>query len=127
MGDVTDYVAGLDEPQRALVGRLLARVPDLVPLVEEARSYGVAAYRYRGRPLVAVVAAATGCTVYPFSSAVTASVLATLDGFDATKGGIRFIGDRPLPDEAFDALVRERQAEIDAALQRSRRPLAPPT
>ncbi len=127
MGDVTDYVAGLDEPQRALVGRLLARVPDLLSLVEEGRSYGLPAYRYRGRPLVAVVAAAPGYTVYPFSSEVTASVLATLDGFDATKGGIRFTDDRPVPEQAFDALVRERRAEIDAALQRSRRPLAPPT
>lgn len=127
MGDVTDYVAGLDGQRRALVERLLARVPDLVPLVEEGRSYGLAAYRYRGRPLVSVVAAASGYTVYPFSSEVTASVLATLDGFDATKGGIRFTDDRPVPDAAFDALVRERQAEIDAALQRSRRPLAPPT
>lgn len=127
MGDVTEYVAGLDDPQRALVGRLLGRVADLVPLVEEGRSYGLAAYRYRGRPLVAVVCAATGYTVYPFSSEVTASVLATLDGFAATKGGIRFSDDQPLPDAAFDALVRERRAEIDAALQRSRRPLAPPT
>ena len=47
-------------------------------------------------------------------------MLATLDGFDATKGGIRFTVHRPLPGEAFDALVTGRRAEIDAALDRGR-------
>lgn len=120
MGEVADYVGTLDGPAREVVGRLLDRVRALVPEVEEGRSYGLAAYRYRGRPLVTVVAGVRGYTVYPFSSDVTASVLATLDGYDATKGGIRFTDDQPLPEAALDALVRERRAEIDAALDRPR-------
>lgn len=120
MGEVADYVASLDGPERAIVGRLLDRVPTLVTDVEEGRSYGLAAYRYRGRPLLAVTAGER-CTAYPFSAEVTAAVLATLDGFDATKGGIRFTVDRPLPDAALDALVAGRRAEIDAALDRPRR------
>lgn len=100
---------------------LLDRVAGLVPDVEEGTSYGLAAYRYRGRPLVTVRVGAKGCTAYPFSSDVVATVLATLDGFDATKGGIRFTVDRPLPPEAFDALVRERRVEIDAAPGRPER------
>jgi uncharacterized protein YdhG (YjbR/CyaY superfamily) len=122
VAEVTDYVDSLTGPEQALVRGLLDRARALVPEVEEGRSYGLAAYRYRGRPLVTVTVGERGCTAYPFSSDVTASVLATLDGFDATKGGIRFTVDRPLPAEAFDALVRERRAEIDAALDRKRRP-----
>lgn len=121
MGEVTQYVGTLDGPVREVVAGLLGRVAGLVPGVEEGTSYGLAAYRYRGRPLVAVVVGSKGCTAYPFSADVTASVLATLDGFDATKGGIRFTVDRPLPPAAFDALVRERQAEIDAALEKPER------
>ncbi len=119
MGEVAGYVATLAGRERELVVRLLDRARTAVPEVEEGRSYGLAAYRYRGRPLVAVVVARRGLTVYPFSSEVTASVVALLDGSDgsdATKGGIRFTVDRPVPDAAFDALVRERRAEIDAAL-----------
>jgi uncharacterized protein YdhG (YjbR/CyaY superfamily) len=122
VAEVTDYVDSLTGPEQALVRGLLDRARALVPEVEEGRSYGLAAYRYRGRPLVTIAVGERGCTAYPFSSDVTASVLATLDGFDATKGGIRFTVDRPLPPEAFDALVRERRAEIDAALDRKRRP-----
>ncbi len=119
MGAVADYVATLAGRERELVARLLVRARTALPDVEEGRSYGLAAYRYRGRPLVAVAVGRRGLTVYPFSSEVTASVLRTLDGpdgFDATKGGIRFTVDRPVPDAAFDALVQERRAEIDAAL-----------
>jgi uncharacterized protein YdhG (YjbR/CyaY superfamily) len=118
VGEVTDYVGSLSDAERAVVAGLLDRVTVLVPDAEEGTSYGLAAYRYRGRPLVTVAAGPRWLTAYPFSSDVTASVLATLAGFDATKGGIRFTVDRPLPPGAFDALVRERRAEIDAALDR---------
>ena len=121
MGEVAEYVASLAGAQRELVGRLLDRARALVPDVEEGTSYGLAAYRYRGRPLLSVVAGAGVCTAYPFSADVTAAVLSALEGFDATKGGIRFTVDRPLPDVALDALVRGRRAEIDAALSRPRR------
>lgn len=120
MAEVAEYVASLADPERAVVGGLLDRTRALAPGAEEGTSYGMAAYRYRGRPLVAVAVGARGCTAYPFSAEVTAAVLATLDGFDATKGGIRFTADRPLPAEAFDALVAGRRAEIDAALDRGR-------
>jgi len=120
MAEVTEYVASLVDPERSVVAGLLDRARALVPDVEEGTSYGMAAYRYRGRPLVTVAVGPRGCTAYPFSSDVVAAVLATLDGFDATKGGIRFTADRPLPPEAFDALVTGRRAEIDAALDRTR-------
>ncbi len=116
MGAVADQLAALDEPARSVVGTLLDRARALVPEVEEGRSYGMPAYLYRGRPLVAVAVTRRGYSVYPFSGRVTAVVAGTLDGADATKGALRFTGDRPLPDAAVDALVRERRAEIDAAL-----------
>jgi uncharacterized protein YdhG (YjbR/CyaY superfamily) len=78
----------------------------------------MSALRYRGRPLIAVLANAKGYAVYPFSPAVVEVVLATLTGFEATKGGIRFTGSQVIPDTAFDALVTGRRDEIDAALLR---------
>jgi uncharacterized protein YdhG (YjbR/CyaY superfamily) len=77
--------------------------------------------RYRGRPLISVVRTKQGYSVFPFSSTVVASVIAEIEGFDSTKGGIKFTDERSLPDSAFDALVARRRDEIDAALSRSRR------
>jgi hypothetical protein len=45
-----------------------------------------------------------------------ASVIVGLDGFESTKGGIRFTDGRRLPDNAYEALVSLRRDEIDAAL-----------
>ena len=121
MGEVTDYNAGLDEPARSVLERYRARVVVIVPEADEGTSYGMAALRYRGRPLISVVATKQGYSVFPFSPAVVASVVPELDGFDSTKGGIRFTDERLLPDDAFDALVERRRDEIDDALAKPRR------
>lgn len=116
MGSVADYIAGLGEPARARVERLMARAAAQVPDTEEGMSYGMAALRYRGKALVSVLATKQGYSVFPFSSAVVATVLEGREGIDATKGGIRFTEEHPLPDSLFDAMVSARRAEIDASL-----------
>ena len=121
MGEVTDYIAGLDEPARSMLERYRERVVAVVPETDEGTSYGMAALRYRGRPLISVVSTKQGYSAFPFSSAVVASVIAEYSGFESTKGGIRFTDQRPLPIEAFDALVARRRDEIDVALAKPRR------
>lgn len=118
MGALKDHLAGLDEPMRSRLEGYHRRALDLVPTAVEGTSYGIAALRYRGRPLVAVQVTRQGYSVYPFSPAVVTRVLELHGDLDATKGGIRFTEDQPLPDAAFDELVTARRAEIDAALAR---------
>ena len=115
MGEVTDYLDTLIDPARSTLERLRQRTLALVPEAEEGTSYGMAALRYRGRPLISVVSTRAGYSVFPFSSAVVALVVATGPHFDSTKGGIRFTECAMIPDSSFDALVTARQAEIDAA------------
>ena len=121
MGEVTDYIAGQGEPARSVLERFRARAVAVVPDTDEGTSYGMAALRYKGRPLVSVIATKQGYSVFPFSAEVVGSVVADLDGFDSTKGGIKFTDERPLPDTAFDALVARRRDEIDAAVTKPRR------
>ena len=120
MGNVTDYIAGLDEPARSVLERYRARAVAAVPEAEEGTSYGMAALRYRGRPLISVVSTKQGYSVFPFSSAVVESVVAQFTDFVSTKGGIKFTDKRYLPTEAFDALVASRRDEIDAAFPKPR-------
>ncbi|MBO3736578.1 iron chaperone [Actinoplanes flavus] len=121
MGEVTDYIADREEPARSVLERYRLQTMTVVPEAEQGKGYGMAALRYRGRPLVSVVSTRQGYSVFPFSADVVASVVAGLDGFDSTKGGIRFTDQRHLPDQAFEALVARRRDEIDAALARPRR------
>lgn len=92
--------------------RALAAVPD----AEEGVSYGMPALRYRGRPLVAVIATKAGFSVYPFSPAVVEQVADDLAGLRSTKGGVQFTAEHPVPDEVFDRIVAARRTEIDTAL-----------
>jgi uncharacterized protein YdhG (YjbR/CyaY superfamily) len=120
MGEVTEYIAGLDEPARSVLERYRARAVAVAPGAEEGTSYGMAALRYRGRPLVSVVCTKQGYSVFPFSAAVVESVIAEFDGLESTKGGIKFTEKRHLSNEAFDTLVARRRDEIDAAVPKSR-------
>jgi len=114
--ELTDYIDSLDEPARSVIAAWRSRTLELVPDAEEGKSYGMPALRYRGRPLVSVVATKSGYSVFPFSAEVVQRVMPQLDGFSSTKGGIRFTEVEPLPDAAFTALVVARLEEIDAAL-----------
>jgi uncharacterized protein YdhG (YjbR/CyaY superfamily) len=114
----TQQIAAADEPARGMLKRLYDRARAIAPEAEEGTSYGMPALRYRGRPLISVVPTKAGYSVFPFSPEVVESVLPMIEGFSSTKGGIRFTDAMPLPDAAFDGLVRARVAEIDAALAR---------
>jgi uncharacterized protein YdhG (YjbR/CyaY superfamily) len=118
MGEVTEYIAGLEEPARGLLEGYRKRAAKLVGAVDEGRSYGMAALRYRGRPLISMVQTKQGYSVFPFSPEVVTAALGEHPGLDSTKGGIRFTDDRPLPNAVFDALVLGRRDEIDVALDR---------
>lgn len=118
MGTVTSFLASVEEPGRSLLARLYSRAVATVPQAEEGTSYGMAALRYRGRPLLGLAVTSRGFTVYPFSAAVVAATLADAEELRATKGGIQFTASAPLPDDVFDAIVARRRDEIDAALTR---------
>ncbi len=115
MNEVSDYIAGVGEPARSVLTALRDRTLRLVPGAEEGTSYGMPALRYRGRPLISVMATKAGYSLFPFSADVVAGAIGGLPGFASTKGGIKFTDAQPLPDEAFDGIVLARRSEIDAA------------
>ena len=116
MNEVSDYIAGASEPARSVLTALRDRALRLVPDADEGTSYGMPALRYRGRPLVSVMATKAGYSLFPFSADVVAGAIGGLHGFASTKGGVKFTDAQPLPDEAFDGIVLARRAEIDSAL-----------
>lgn len=118
MGDVADYVASLEGPERAAVARVIDRARRLVPDADEGLSYGMPALRHRGRPLVAVVARREHIALYPFSSAVIEALSGELTAFTPSKGTIRFRPDAPLPDDLVDRIVLARRDEIAVSLAR---------
>ena len=107
---IDDYLAGLNADKRAALERLRKVIRAAAPKAEECLSYGLAAFRLNGRPLVAFGAAANHCAFYPMSGSLVEAFKQELKVFDTSKGTIRFQTDKPLPTALVRRLVRARIA-----------------
>jgi uncharacterized protein YdhG (YjbR/CyaY superfamily) len=108
-----DYLDGLPPAQRAALASVRAVVDGVAPEAEEGISYGMPAFLYSGRPLLGFRAAKSHLSVFPFSPAAIEAVKDRLEGFDLSKGTIRFSPDSPVPEDVLADLVRARKQEIE--------------
>jgi uncharacterized protein YdhG (YjbR/CyaY superfamily) len=109
---VDDYFESLDASTRAAFEHIRSLALDIVPEAEQGMSYGMAALRYKQKPLLGFVATKRHLSVFPFSSRVVEEVSDRLSGFELSKGTIRFTVDRPLPDDVVRDVVTLRVEEI---------------
>ena len=114
--DVETYLTVLPPEARATLLELRRITFDVAPAAVESISYGVPAYKYRGRPLVYFGAWKNHCAVYGLNLAEHEQELA---GYATAKGTIRFPLGQPLPDALIRALLLERLAQIEAAPART--------
>ena len=112
MSAVDDYLLNVDEPARSALQHIRELVKVVVPEAKEGRSYGMPALRYHKKPLLGFVAAKNHLSVFPFSPAVIDRLRDRLDGFDMSKGTIRFSVAHPIPDDVLSDIVRARLEEI---------------
>jgi uncharacterized protein YdhG (YjbR/CyaY superfamily) len=107
------YLAPLPADKRAALQSLRETIASAAPQAVETVSYGMPAFRYRGKPLIWYLAAKTHCSLFPGEAGVIAH-REELTGFDASGGTVRFRPDRPLPADLVVKLVRMRMAQLDA-------------
>lgn len=110
-----DYLNGLPPTQKAALARVRAVVGAVAPEAEEGVSYGMPAFLFAGRPLLGFRAAKKHLSVFPFSPAAVEAVNDRLEGFDLSKGTIRFSPGTPVPEDVLADLVRARKQEITAS------------
>ena len=108
---IDEYLAGVNADQRAALEALRRTIRAVAPKAEEYIGYGLAAFRLNGRPLVAFGASAKHCAFYPMNSTTVEAFQKQLEGFETSKGTIRFQPDNPLPAALVRKLVRARIAE----------------
>jgi uncharacterized protein YdhG (YjbR/CyaY superfamily) len=115
------FLESIPNAPRAALEHLRQTIRQAAPDVSESISYGVPAFKYRGRPLVSFGLAKNHCAFYVQSPAVMDAHAAELAGYDTAKGTIRFAPDKPLPDALVRKLVKARMAETDAARPAAKR------
>ena len=114
MSAMDDYLAGLAPAQREALENVRVVVARVVPEAAEGVRYGMPAFLYAGRPLLGFRAAKRHLSVFPFSPAAVETVRDRLEGFDLSKGTIRFSPEKPLPEDVLADVVRARKREIAA-------------
>jgi uncharacterized protein YdhG (YjbR/CyaY superfamily) len=115
------YLSALSDDQRKALEKLRRSIKAAAPKAEECISYQLPAFRLDGRMLVAFGARANHCAFYPMSPTTVKAHADALQGYDTSKGTIRFRADKPLPSALVRKLVKARIAES----ARSRTPPRP--
>jgi len=107
---IDEYLAALSEDKRAALAKLRKTIRAAAPKAEEGISYGIAAFRQNGM-LVGFGATANHCAFYLMRATTVDAYKDELEGYDTSKGTIRFPADKPLPAALVQKLVKARIAE----------------
>lgn len=110
--EVDQYLASLEEPKRTTLARLRETILDLVPDADEEISYGVPAFKVRGKTIAGFAAFKNHLSYLPHSGSVFGDLRDDLQGYSTSSGALRFGIDEPLPAPLVAKLieVRLRQA-----------------
>jgi len=109
---IDEYLAAVSDEQRAALEKIRKAVRAAAPGAQECISYGLPAFRLDGKGLAAFGAAAGHCSFFPMSGKTVATLAKALEGYDTSKGTIRFPPGKPLPAALVKKLVEARIAEI---------------
>jgi uncharacterized protein YdhG (YjbR/CyaY superfamily) len=117
---IDEYLAALGADQRSALGKLRSAIRAAAPNAEECISYQLPAFRQSGM-LVAFGATASHCAFYLMSSTTVKDHEADLEGYDTSKGTIRFPAAKPLPVSLVRKLVKARIKENERSVARRNR------
>lgn len=106
-----EYLMYIEEPQHSLMQKLRATIKSACPEAEEVISYGMPAFKYKGRPLVGYAVAKERCSLYPRTNSITVRLEHELEKFSPSKGTIRFTPEKPLPATLIKKIVKIRMEE----------------
>jgi uncharacterized protein YdhG (YjbR/CyaY superfamily) len=109
--EVDSYLQGLDEPKRSTLEDLRAVILECLPGVEECISYGMPAFRIRGKVIAGFSAFKNHLSYLPHSGSVLPELARETDGYVQTKGSLHFAVDVPLPNELVAKLVAVRLSQ----------------
>jgi uncharacterized protein YdhG (YjbR/CyaY superfamily) len=100
---VEEYLTGLDEPKQSTLRQLRSSILEFIPEAEECISYGLPAFRVRGKVIAGFAAFKNHLSYVPHSGSVIPELGAKAARYESTKGSLHFPVDKPLP----KALVRQ--------------------
>jgi len=98
-------------PMRATLGQLRDTIIAIVPDAEQCISYGMPAFRLRGRTIAGFAAFKSHLSYVPHSGSVIPRLVKETEGYTKTQGSLHFPFDKPLPKKLVKKLLDARMAE----------------
>ena len=109
---VDEYLRAAPEPQRSTLARIRESLRSILPGATETISYGNPAFRVADKAIAGYAYFKGHCSYFPHSGTVLTGMARDLEGYDWSKGALKFPTDAPLPEPLLRKLVEARLGEL---------------
>jgi uncharacterized protein YdhG (YjbR/CyaY superfamily) len=106
--EIDQYLDALEEPKRTTLAQLRQTIVDILPEAEQGISYGVPAFKVRGKTIAGFAAFKNHLSCLPHSGSVLPQLKDELKGYSTSSGALHFGIDQPLPVPLVEKLIAVR-------------------
>ena len=106
--EVDQYLDALDEPKRTTLAQLRDTILAILPEADQGISYGVPAFKVRGKTIAGFAAFKNHLSYLPHSGSVFPELSDELQGYSTSSGALRFGIGEPLPAPLVRKLIAVR-------------------
>lgn len=108
---IDECLATLDEPKRATLTSVRDTIMAIVPEAKQCISYGLPAFKLRGKTIAGFAAFKNHLSYLPHSGTVIPQLAEETAAYTSTKGSLHFPVDEPLPEALVRKLLEVRMTE----------------
>lgn len=109
---IDDYLEAAPEPQCSTLRDLRSLLRELLPDAIESMSYNMPSFKEDGNAIAGYAYFKEHCSYFPHSGLVLPELADALDGYEWSKGTLRFGVDEPLPRSLVTRLVEVRREQL---------------
>jgi len=109
---VDEYLETAPEPHRSTLVELRATLRRILPDAEETVSYGMPAFKVKGKAVAGYAHFKSHCSYFPHSGTVLPVLHDDLADYEHSKGTLKFPIDQPLPESLVRRLVEVRLEQL---------------
>jgi uncharacterized protein YdhG (YjbR/CyaY superfamily) len=109
--EIDDYLDGLEEPKKSTLAQLRDTIMGMVPDAEQGISYGMPAFKLRGKVIAGFAAFKDHLSYLPHSGSVISQLAKETERYTSTPGSLHFPIDKPLPKSLVKKLLALRMAQ----------------